>query len=129
MIKNTHKMPEKSCFYWDILKIKRFKIASPPIYDNLETKFRFYGGKPPLLLRSMRIDFNKFRKGDFKLWGYLMKKQLQELKQEFLNFSTSQNEYVVNDKKYIVVSHFVGNKNINEILIKLAQKQAYSEMF
>ncbi len=58
-----------------------------------------------------------------------MKKQLQELKQEFLNFSTSQNEYVVNDKKYIVVSHFVGNKNINEILIKLAQKQAYSEMF
>lgn len=58
-----------------------------------------------------------------------MKKQLQELKQEFLNFSTSQNEYVVNDKKYIVVSHFVGNKNINEILIKFAQKQAYSEMF
>ena len=58
-----------------------------------------------------------------------MKKQLQELKQEFLNFSTSQNEYVVNDKKYIVVSHFVRNKNINEILIKLAQKQAYSEMF
>lgn len=58
-----------------------------------------------------------------------MKKQLQELKQEFSNFSTSQNEYIVNDKKYIVVSHFVGNKNINEILIKLAQKQAYSEMF
>lgn len=58
-----------------------------------------------------------------------MKKQLQELKQEFSNFSTTQNEYVVNDKKYIVVSHFVGNKNINEILIKLAQKQAYSEMF
>ena len=50
-----------------------------------------------------------------------MKKQLQELKQEFSNFSTTQNEYVVN--------HFVGNKNINEILIKLAQKQAYSEMF
>ena len=58
-----------------------------------------------------------------------MKKQLQELKQEFSYFSTSQNEYVVNDKKYIVVSHFVGNNNINEILIKLAQKQAYSEMF
>ena len=57
-----------------------------------------------------------------------MKKQLQELKQEFSNFSTSQNEYVVNDKKYVVVSHFVGNKIINEILIKLAQKQAYSEM-
>lgn len=58
-----------------------------------------------------------------------MKKQLQELKQKFSNFSTSQNEYIVNDKKYVVVSHFVGNKNINEILIKLAQKQAYSEMF
>lgn len=58
-----------------------------------------------------------------------MKKQLQELKQKFSNFSTSQNEYIVNDKKYVVVSHFVGNKNINEVLIKLAQKQAYSEMF
>ncbi len=58
-----------------------------------------------------------------------MKKRLQELKQEFSNFLTSQNEYVVNDKKYVVISHFVGNKNINEILIKLAQKQAYSEMF
>lgn len=58
-----------------------------------------------------------------------MKKQLQELKQEFSNFSTSQNEYVVNDKKYVVISHFVGNKNTNEILIKLAQKQAYDEMF
>ena len=34
-------MPEKSCFYWDILKIKRFKIASPPIYDKWDTHFRF----------------------------------------------------------------------------------------
>ncbi len=69
LIKNIHKMPPKPCFYWDILKIKRFKIASPPIYDNLETKFRFYGGKPPLLLRSMWIDFNNFRKGDFNYEG------------------------------------------------------------
>ena len=35
-------MPEKSCFYWDILKIKRFKIASPPIYDKWDTHFRFF---------------------------------------------------------------------------------------
>ena len=58
-----------------------------------------------------------------------MKTTLQELTQKFKDFPTAQKEYEIDDKKYIVVSHFVGNKNINEILIKLAQKQAYSEMF
>lgn len=57
-----------------------------------------------------------------------MKKQLQNLKQGFSNFPTSKQEYVVKDKKYIVTSHFVGSKNLNEILINLAQKQAYKEM-
>lgn len=57
-----------------------------------------------------------------------MKKQLKDLKQEFLKSPTEQNEYVINNKKYIVVSHFVGSKKLNEILIKIAQKQAYKEI-
>ena len=57
-----------------------------------------------------------------------MKKQLQNLKQEFLNFPTGKQAYVIKDKKYIVISHFVGSKNLNEIIINLAQKQAYQEM-
>ena len=57
-----------------------------------------------------------------------MKKQLQNLKQGFSNFPTGKQEYVIKDKKYIVISHFVGSKNLNEILINLAQKQAYQEM-
>lgn len=56
-----------------------------------------------------------------------MKKQLQDLKQEFLNYPTKRQEYKIDDRKFVVVSHFVGNKNINEILKRLAIKQAYSE--
>lgn len=56
-----------------------------------------------------------------------MKKQLQDLKQEFLNYPTKRQEYKIDDRKFVVVSHFVGNKDINEILKRLAIKQAYSE--
>lgn len=56
-----------------------------------------------------------------------MKKQLQDLKQEFLNYPTKRQEYEIDDRKFVVVSHFVGNKDINEILKRLAIKQAYSE--
>ena len=57
-----------------------------------------------------------------------MKKQLQNLKQEFSNFPTRKQEYVIKDKKYIVISHFVGSKNLTEIIINRAQQQAYQEM-
>lgn len=56
-----------------------------------------------------------------------MKKQLQDLKQEFLNYPTKRQKYKIDDRKFVVVSHFVGNKDINEILKRLAIKQAYSE--
>lgn len=56
-----------------------------------------------------------------------MKKQLQDLKQEFLNYPTKRQEYKIDDRKFVVVSHFVGNKDINEILKRLAINQAYSE--
>ena len=56
-----------------------------------------------------------------------MKNTLQELTQQFKDFPTKKNEYEIDDKKYIVVSHFVGNKDINEILLGLAKKQAYNE--
>lgn len=56
-----------------------------------------------------------------------MKNTLQELTQQFKDFPTAQQEYEIDDRKYIVVSHFVGNKDINEILLGLAKKQAYNE--
>ena len=56
-----------------------------------------------------------------------MKNTLQELTQQFKDFTTAQQEYEIDGRKYIVVSHFVGNKDINEILLGLAKKQAYNE--
>lgn len=56
-----------------------------------------------------------------------MKNTLQELTQQFKDFPTKKNQYVIDDRKYIVISHFVGNKDINEILLGLAKKQAYNE--
>lgn len=57
-----------------------------------------------------------------------MKKKLQELKQEFLNFPTKENEYEIDGNKYIVISHFVGNKDINKVMLNLASEQAYKEL-
>ena len=53
---------------------------------------------------------------------------LEELKQQFKDFPTTQKEYEIDDRKYIVISHFVGDKNVNEILLGLAKKQAYNEI-
>ena len=57
-----------------------------------------------------------------------MKITLEELKQQFKDFPTAQKEYEIDDRKYIVISHFVGDKNVNEILLGLAKKQAYNEI-
>ena len=57
-----------------------------------------------------------------------MKNTLQELIQKFKDFPTAQKEYEIDDRKYTVVSHFVGDKNVNEILLGLAKKQAYNEI-
>ena len=56
-----------------------------------------------------------------------MKNTLQELTQQFKDFPTKKKQYEIDDRKYIVVSHFVGKKDINEILLGLAKKQAYNE--
>lgn len=53
---------------------------------------------------------------------------LQELLQKYSSCKTKQNDYEIDNKKFIVVSHFTGNKDINEILTKLAIKQAYGEI-
>ena len=56
-----------------------------------------------------------------------MKKNLQQLKQEFSDYPTKENNYEIEDKKYIVISHFVGNKDIDKVLNELATSRAYKE--
>lgn len=46
--------------------------------------------------------------------------KLQELISKFLDKPTKQNEYEIDGKKYIVVSHFVGDKDIDIVINKLA---------
>ena len=95
LIKNTLKTPEKSCFYWDILKIKRFKIASPTNYDNLETKFRFYGGKPPFLfcfnsgqiLKNLDLERYWRKKKSYKQKGEL-NYEFKQYKSKFKQLNT-----------------------------------------
>ena len=53
---------------------------------------------------------------------------LHELIQKYSSCKTKQNDYEIDNKKFIVFSHFAGNKDINEILTKLAIKQAYNEI-
>ena len=54
-----------------------------------------------------------------------MKNTSQELTQQFKDFPTKKNEYKIDDKKYIVISHFVGNKDIDKVLEQLATLEAY----
>lgn len=56
-----------------------------------------------------------------------MKKNLQQLKQEFSDYPTKENNYEIDNKKYIVISHFVGNKDIDKVLNELATSRAYKE--
>ena len=60
-------MPEKIVLLLGHFKNQKIQNCLAPNLRQFGNQFRFYGGKPPLLLRSMRIDFKKFRKGDFKL--------------------------------------------------------------
>ena len=57
-----------------------------------------------------------------------MKITLEELRQQFKDSPSTRKEYEIDDRKYTVISHFVGDKNVNEILLGLAKKQAYNEI-
>ena len=41
---------------------------------------------------------------------------------------TSMREYEIGGKKYTVVSHYVGKKNVDNVLREIAVKRAYSDM-
>lgn len=68
------KSPIKSALLTDTLKFAMFsrhfgKLLGYPIHFN--------GGKPPLLSRSMRIDFNKLSEVNFETSSKLVLKHLQ----------------------------------------------------
>lgn len=53
---------------------------------------------------------------------------MQQLSVEHCSAPTSMREYEIGGKKYTVVSHYVGKKNVDNVLREIAVKRAYSDM-
>ena len=53
---------------------------------------------------------------------------MQELCVEFGSAPTSTSEDEIGGRKYIVTSHYVGKKNVDNVLREIAVKRAYSDM-
>lgn len=56
-----------------------------------------------------------------------MNKTLEQLREEFSNAPTTQREYMIEGKKYIVTSHFCGDKDVDEVLRRIAVNRAYRD--
>ena len=53
---------------------------------------------------------------------------MQQLSVEHGSAPTSMREYEIGGKKYTVVSHYVGTKNVDNVLREIAVLRAYSDM-
>lgn len=50
-----------------------------------------------------------------------------ELNEKYSAYPTRTNEYEIDGKKYVVHSHFVGNKDIDKIISEIAFNKAIAE--
>ncbi len=60
--------------------------------------------------------------------GTFTNKTLQQLREEFSGAPTSQKEYMIEGKRYIVTSHYTGNKNVDEVIRRIALSRAYKDL-
>lgn len=56
-------------------------------------------------------------------------KTMQEMNEQFKDCPIQQNVYEVDGKLYRVTSHFVGNNDINDVMLRYAENRAMGEMF
>ena len=56
------------------------------------------------------------------------KSTMIELNEKYKDCPVSVNEYLINGKKYIVHSHFVGNKDIDTVIRNIAFHKAMNEI-
>ena len=56
------------------------------------------------------------------------KSTMFELNEKYKDCPVSVNEYLINGKKYIVHSHFVGNKDIDTVIRNIAFHKAMNEI-
>ena len=55
-------------------------------------------------------------------------KTLQEMTDAYKDCPVRTSEYTIDGKKYIVKSHFVGAKELNDVLYRIAFEQAMDEV-
>lgn len=55
-------------------------------------------------------------------------KTMQEMNEQFRNCPFQVNEYEVDGKLYRVTSHFVGDNDINDVMLCYAENRAIGEM-
>ena len=53
---------------------------------------------------------------------------LFELNKKYANCPVTVSEYEIGKKKYVVHSHFVGNKDIDKVISEIALKRAIAEI-
>ena len=58
----------------------------------------------------------------------MKQKTMQELNEQYKDCPQRENEYTVCGQKMIVVSHFIGDKDLDKVVYKNAYNQAMSEM-
>lgn len=88
-----------------------------PRFSHLETVVAFYGLNTSNLYRSLIPSKNKFAR-----------RRNMHKENKILEDKTSVHTYEILGKQYIVTSHFVGRKNINQVIHELAIKQAYADI-
>ncbi len=55
-------------------------------------------------------------------------KTMQEMNKQFKNCPVHVNTYVVDGTRCIVTSHYIGDRDINDVMMKYAEDRAMSEM-
>ena len=55
------------------------------------------------------------------------KMTLFELNEKYADCPVTVSEYEIDGKKYVVHSHYVGNKDINKVISEIALKRAIAE--
>ena len=55
-------------------------------------------------------------------------KTMQEMNEQYKDCPVQVNTYMVDGTSCIVTSHFVGDKDINDVMLKYAEDRAMSEM-
>ena len=53
---------------------------------------------------------------------------IQNLIQRYASCPTTKLECEINGKKYVIVRHFTGDKEVNQVIARLAQRRANREM-